>query len=182
MHEKNKLHHKYCRLPNDYNIERYWACCNSQKTQIKSAKCHNAAISLSGCDNSQQQWKVIDKHIQPGSKQHPFDDIQHVFTENVKIKNPYENANVFNEYFTSIWPKLASTINAYPVITALCNFSIYCQQITLKLPKSLISFENTVRHRQGQGTCNQMSSSYHSSSPILHSESLLQIWNCTFIP
>lgn len=119
--EKNRLHRKYCSLPNDYNKEKYRTCRNSLSALIKMTKCCYAASLQSKCKDSHQQWKSINKLIHPGEKRGTINTIQF---KNEPITEPSKIANAFNEYFTSIGPNLAISMNSEPIIPNRCVFSI----------------------------------------------------------
>ena len=118
IHARNRLYKIFLRHPTVLNKEIYKRYRNLLTTLIRlSRKLHYSSKLDSNNGNLSKVWQTISELVKSKKKCYP------------DIEDPKEISNMFNEYFTNIGPKLASTVST--------NSGHFTQYLPNKTDKSL---------------------------------------------
>ena len=126
IHARNRLYKIFLRHPTVLNKENYKRYRNLLTTLIRlSRKLYYSSKLDSNNGNLSKVWQTISELIKSKKKCYPDTLIKN----GNEIKDPKEISNMFNEYFTNIGPKLASTVST--------NSGHFTQYLSNKTDKSL---------------------------------------------
>ena len=106
IHTRNRLYKTSLRHPTFLNKDRYKKIRNKLTTLIRLSRKLYYSNKLANNNNLNKVWQTINELIKNSKKSYP----DTMNTNGVESNDPIEISNMFNEYFTNIGPKLASTV------------------------------------------------------------------------
>ena len=106
IHTRNRLYKTSLRHPTFLNKDRYKKIRNKLTTLIRLSRKLYYSNKLAINNNLNKVWQTINELIKNSKKSYP----DTMNTNGVESNDPIEISNMFNEYFTNIGPKLASTV------------------------------------------------------------------------